>query len=104
MKMTAYASVLLTVLMCGCATLGHAGDATTEEEKILLIQIASELEYIQQLAAKAQNASSPNARVKFDYATFIADLREQQSSTLRHAEKPNRSPRGVNPLTKRYER
>lgn len=104
MKKAVNIGALAITLLCGCATSGHAGDATTEEERALLIQIAAELEYVQQLAAKAQTASNSDARTRFDYAAFIADLREQQSSTMRHAEKPNRSPRGVNPLTKRYER
>jgi RAQPRD family integrative conjugative element protein len=79
-----------------------AADAATETEQIMLLRIADELEYLQSLAAKARTASDPSARIQFDYAAFIADLQEIQTSIERHVSRPQRTPRKVTPIIKRY--
>lgn len=79
-----------------------ARDATTEEERAILIRMAGELEYLQELAQKASTSADPNARIVFDYSALSADLAEIQRAIEQHAMKPNRSPRSVKSLSKRY--
>ena len=92
----------LLAIMALFATTAHATDATTESERAILIRIAAELEYLQSLATKAQASADQGARVQFDYPAFFNDLKEIQSSVERHAAQPQRTPRQIAPLKKRY--
>jgi len=94
-------STLMGASLLSCATT-FAGDATTEEERAVLIRMSSEVNYLRELSASAKASSDDNARVKFDYSALEADLSEIQRAIEQHAMKPNRSPRKFPLLKKRY--
>lgn len=85
------------------ATTASATDAATEAEQQLLVRIAVELEYVQALANTAQGASDPDRRVQFNYTALISDLQEIQAAVERHADQPQRTPRAIPPIQKRYD-
>lgn len=85
------------------AAAASATDATTEAERQLLVRIAVELEYVQALANTALGASDPDRRVQFNYAALISDLQEIQKAIERHADQPQRTPRAIPPIQKRYD-
>jgi len=86
------------IILATLATSARATDAATEVERQLLVRIAIELEYLKSLSGKAQEASDPARRIRFDYDALISDLSEIQGAIERHAERPQRSPRSVTPL------
>lgn len=86
------------IILATLATRVDATDSATEVERQLLVRIAMELEYLKSLAGKAQAASEPARRVRFDYDALISDLSEIQGAIERHAERPQHSPRSVAPL------
>jgi RAQPRD family integrative conjugative element protein len=85
------------------ATNTFATDAATETERQLLIRIAAEIEYVKALANTAQAASDPARRIQFNYADLISDLQEIQAAVERHADQPQRTPRAIPQIQKRYD-
>lgn len=102
MKLLAAAFIAIPMIFGAPSAL--AGDSASETERALLIKAASELEYVKALLSKAEMARNKKSRIVADYPNLNADLSEIQAAIERHANTPKRSPRKVNPLTKRYTR
>ena len=79
-----------------------ASAGTGDEEKQLLIKSATELEYVLALIEQAEAKDNKKGNVSLDYSALKGDLVQIQEAITRHASRPKRTPRRIDPLTKAY--
>ncbi len=90
------------IFLMTCISFANAGDYVTEPERLALMQLAEEMNKLEQLIDRAEHNRAGHTRFPMNYKALRDDWRSVRTAILRHLDKPSRAPRQLPPLHADY--